>query len=324
MIINSQFKPAPGLSDAHIQTMLPSLLRLRCRDDFNKQTIELDDGDFLDLSWTETPHAGRPIVVVFHGLEGSIYSPYAQGIMAQIKRNNWTGLFMHFRGCSGRPNRLSRSYHSGDTEDAKYLLDWLSSQYPDSALFAIGYSLGGNMLLKLQAELAGDSPLNAAISVCAPLVLDECASKLDQGFSKLYQHHLLSRLKRNLRHKYTQHNFKKLINLDEQDIKRLTNFRLFDDRVTAPLHGFKGVEDYYSVSSARQYLNKITKPTLIIHSLDDPFMSDNVVPKSTELSPSILLEISRYGGHVGFISGHVLKPVFWLEQRISEYLGEFI
>jgi len=324
MIINSQFKPAPGLSGAHIQTLLPSLLRSGCRDDFRKQTIELDDGDFLDLCWTNTPHDGKPIVIVFHGLEGSICSPYAQGIMAQIRHNNWTGLLMHLRGCSGRPNRLSRSYHSGDTSDAKYLLNWLSSHYPDSALSAIGYSLGGNMLLKLQAELADHSPLKATISVCAPLVLDECAAKLNRGFSKFYQHHLLGRLKRNLRHKYTQHDFKQLINLGKQDIKQLNNFRLFDDRVTAPLHGFKGVNDYYSVSSARQYLSKITKPALMIHSLDDPFMSKSVIPEASELSATTVLEISRYGGHVGFISGHMFKPVFWLEQRISEYLDEFI
>jgi len=324
MIIQSQFTPASGLSNAHVQTLLPTFMRNNLKFEGVRQSLELDDGDFLDLVWTEKPTKNIPTVIVFHGLEGSIYSPYARGIMLAIKKQGWIGLLMHFRGCSEQGNRLPRSYHSGETGDAKVLLNWLNKNLADSPLAAIGYSLGGNMLLKLQAELGQSSPFNAVVSVCAPMLLNACADRLNKGFSKIYQRYLLSHLKRKLIIKAEQHNFEKLINLDTKTINQLNSFWRFDDQVTAPLHGFAGVEDYYAKSSARQYLNKIKSPCLILQALDDPFMTQDVLPDEAELSSMTQLELSRYGGHVGFIGGSMLHPEFWLEKRIPEYLSEFL
>jgi len=320
MILKSQFKPAFGLSNSHLQTLLPTFLHSKNNKHFYQQTFELDDGDFLDLAWTEKPKNNKPIILVFHGLEGSINSPYAKSIMPVLKKQGWIGLLMHFRGCSGRPNNLPRSYHSGETEDAKTLINWLKDSYPQAPLAAIGFSLGGNMLLKLQGELSDSSPFKAAVSVCAPLVLASCAKRLDSGFSKIYQNHLINRMKKNLLIKAEKFDYKKLINLDENKISQLRNFWQFDDLVTAPLHGFKNVDDYYSKSSSRQYLQNIQKPTLIIQTLDDPFMTADVIPDESELSEQTQLELSESGGHIGFISGNLFKPVFWLEQRIPEYL----
>jgi uncharacterized protein len=322
MIVNSLFKPAWGLAAPHIQTLLPTFLRLKLNIDYQQQTLELDDGDFLDLAWTEKPDNNKPVIVVFHGLEGSINSPYAKGIMIALKKQGWIGLLMHFRGCSGRPNRLPRSYHSGETGDAKILLKWLKDNHPDTPLAAIGFSLGGNMLLKLQGELGKDSPFKAAVSVCAPLMLKNCALRLDHGFSKLYQRHLIKRMKRSLLEKFSKFDFKKLIKLDNDGIYQLENFWQFDDQVTAPLHGFSGAEDYYAKSSARQYLKDIRRSTLIIQALDDPFMTSDVIPDESELSESVQLELSNHGGHIGFLNGHFFKPSFWLEQRIPEFLSE--
>ena len=323
-IIKSQFTPAPGLSNSHVQTLLPTLIRNKLKFGGIKQTLELEDGDFLDLVWTEKPVDNNPVVIVFHGLEGSFESPYAKGIMLAIKKRGWSGLLMHFRGCSGQSNRLPRSYHSGETGDAKFLLNWLQTNFPESPLAATGFSLGGNMLLKLQAELGESSPFKAAVSVCPPMLLNACAKRLSSGFSRIYQRHLIGNLKRKLMLKAEQHNYAKLINLDTEKIHQLNSFWQFDDQVTAPLHGFIGVKDYYDQSSARQYLKNIKKPGLILLALDDPFMTRDIIPDESELSLSTQLELSRHGGHVGFITGSILRPEFWLEKRIPEYLSEFI
>ena len=324
MIIESQFKAATGLSSPHLQTLLPTYLRANFSVEVQIETLQLDDEDFLDLAWSKKPEQGQAIVILFHGLEGSINSPYAKGMMQAIKNQGWVALLMHFRGCSGRPNNLPRSYHSGETEDAKSLLNYLNKEYPKSRLAAVGFSLGGNMLLKLQAELAGLSPLNAAVSVCAPLLLADCTKRLGQGFSRFYQRHLIKRMIQKLKYKTRHHDLNKLINLDELDIEKLDDFWQFDDRVTAPLHGFNGVDDYYNQCSAKQYLKEIVKPCLIIQARDDPFMTKEVLPMNDELSENTILEISEKGGHVGYISGTLFNPVFWLEQRIPEYLKQYI
>lgn len=324
MITQSLFRPVFGLSNPHLQTLLPFLLKKSGNQQYNQQTLELDDGDFLDLSCLGELRDGRPIVVLFHGLEGSIDSHYAKTIMTALHQQGWVALLMHFRGCSHRPNRLAHSYHSGETEDARYLLGWLKQKYPTSSLAAVGISLGGNMLLKLQAEYGENSPLKSAVSVCAPVQLDLCAKRLNQGFSRFYQRHLIIRLNKKLTNKAEQFDFEKLIGLNKNEIKKIKTFWQFDDQVTAPLHGFKDVHDYYGRSSARQYLKEIKKPTLMIHALDDPFMQRDSVPDESELSNSIELELSKHGGHIGFIAGSLNKPVFWLPQRISEYIYKYI
>ncbi len=324
MIVESTFKPASGLSNSHLQTLLPTLYRRFSNVHFLSQKLELPDGDFVDLAWTDKPTNGKPVVILFHGLSGSIHSPYARGMMQAIKHQGWTGLLMHFRGCSGRHNRLPRSYHSGETGDASFLLNVLTQQLPASPLAAIGYSLGGNMLLKLQAELAERSPLLAAVSVSAPMQLDISARVLNTGLAKFYQWVLIRNMKKQLLGKLALFDYKQLIDFDKNDLKQIRNFWQFDDQITAPLHGFKGVDDYYQQASARQYLANIVRNTLIVHALDDPFMSESILPSADELSPTTTLEISPHGGHVGFIAGHPLKPVFWLEQRIPEYLGGYL
>lgn len=290
------------------------------------QELELPDGDFVDLAWSDVPacDTDKPLVVIFHGLEGSVYSPYAQGIMRSIRKRGWHAVLMHFRGCSGRTNRLPRSYHSGDTADAGYLLQWLRLQYPKSPLFAVGYSLGGNMLLKLQGEAGVDSPLSGAISVCAPLRLDICANEMRKGFARVYQRILLRHLIDKVNTKFTQHNYSDIIGLDRGRIASAQDFWQFDNMYTAPIHGFRDADEYYAISSARQFLARIARPTLIIQSLDDPFMSPDIIPTEEELSSSVTLEISKHGGHVGFIEACNGRLGFWLERRIPEYFASLL
>ena len=240
--------------------------------------------------------------------------------MHALHRAGFSSVLMHFRGCSGKENRLPRSYHSGDTGDARAWIKHLKKQYPNTFLYAVGYSLGGNMLLKLLGEQGSASLLSAAVSISAPMQLDISAKRMERGFSKLYQYYLLRDLKESLRQKYKDHDMQSLIGLNPKEIGKIKNFHAFDEAYTAPIHGFDSADDYYQKSSARQFLKKIQIPTLIIQALDDPFMTDEILPEEAELSSSIEIEVYPYGGHVGFVSGSLLRPRYWLEERVVSYL----
>lgn len=322
----SGFIPAGVLSNPHVQTLLPRLMYQRRDIEVITRQLDLPDGDFVDLAWCNPPDADsrEPIVAIFHGLEGSLHSPYASGMLAAIARQDWHGVLMHFRGCSGRPNRLARSYHSGETGDARYFLSWLQQQYPHSPLAAIGYSLGGNMLLKLQAEYGDTSPLRAAVSVSAPLLLDRCSDRIHRGFSRIYERHLLDSLKRSVLRKFAQHDYETLIGLTPQRLRRADSFWDFDDIFTAPVHGFRDARDYYRQSSAYYYLPAIKTASLIIHALDDPFMTADILPEKASLPINVNLAVSRHGGHVGFVEGSVWRPRYWLERYIPAYLATYL
>lgn len=326
MIITSNFQAPKFTANRHIQTLLPVMLRSHLSIHYHYQQLTLPDGDFVDLAWNKIPakSESKPIVVIFHGLEGSINSPYAKGIMRAMDKRDWYVVLMHFRNCSERVNLAARTYHSGETGDAGYFLGWLREAYPQAPLFAVGYSMGGNMLLKLLGERKSDVPLHAAAAVSVPLQLNVCADQMRTGFSKVYQHHLLQKMKRKLLGKFQQHDYQSLIGLNEKDVHKIKDFWEFDSVFTAPVNGFTDAQDYYKKSSSRQYLSTIRTPTLIIHSTDDPFMTPEAIPHANELSDTVSLELSEQGGHVGFISGHWWKPRFWLEERIPQYFSNML
>lgn len=326
MITKSNFRPAVFASNRHVQTLLPTLLRSNGSALYEYQEIILPDGDFLDLAWNQIPAKTdtRPIVVIFHGLEGSIDSHYVKGLMQCLGKPGWHVVLMHFRNCSGRQNRAARTYHSGETSDARFLLRYLQQNFPQAPLLAVGYSMGGNVLLKLLGEMQAEAPLRAAVAVSVPLMLNHCADQMRTGFSRVYQYHLLRKMKQKLFAKFQQHDYQKLIGLNRKDIRGIKDFWGFDDAFTAPINGFDDAQDYYMKSSARQYLAGIQTPTLIIHSSDDPFMTPAVIPHENELSDSVRLELSEQGGHVGFISGRLWKPRFWLEERIPQYFSSIL
>lgn len=324
MFVTSQFKPQWWIRNAHLQTMLPTFNRRNLQIDAIHERLELADGDFLDLAWTEMPDKEnkKPIVIIFHGLEGSLSSPYIKGIMTAIQNMGWIGMLMHFRGCSTEPNRLMRAYHSGETEDATYVIDLVNKRFPDAPLFAVGYSLGGSVLSHYLAEQS-HSKLVAATVVSAPLLLAESAERIKQGFSKAYQHRLIKLLQNSVLDKYEKMDMANALNMPAMQIKKLNTFFEFDDKVTAPLHGFEGAADYYQQCSSLQYLHKIKTPTLFIHAQDDPFLTHKVIPELHQMSSKIKFELSQFGGHVGFVYGSLLKPKFWLEERIPHWFKEF-
>ena len=313
------FRPPWWLRSAHLQTIYAPLFRRGPRLSLRRERIELRDGDFVDLDWT--PGHGGPVVLVLHGLEGSSDSPYARGILNVADASGWRGAVLHFRGCSGEPNRLDRSYHSGDTGDLADVVAVLQARDDVSDIVAVGYSLGGNVLLKWLGERGGESPLAAAVAVSAPYTLSLAADRLADGLSRVYQGRLIREMCAKLRRKFTDRDAP--IDLDAAYGSR--DFWEFDDRVTAPLHGFEDVHDYYTRSSSRQYLHGIRIPTLILHALDDPFMTPDVVPSPDELSASTELEVSDHGGHVGFVHGTLpWRPRYWLEERIPAFFNRHI
>jgi predicted alpha/beta-fold hydrolase len=316
---SSDFRAPWWLKSAHLQTVFASLFRRGPALRLRRERIELDDGDFLDLDWTPRPHG--PVVLVLHGLEGSSDSPYARGMLEAAHASGWRGVVMHFRGCSGEPNRLPRSYHSGDTGDIAQVIERLRGGGDPPALAAVGYSLGGNVLLKWLGERGADAPLEAAAAVSVPYTLSLAADRLAMGLSRVYQRRLIADLRTKLHHKFS--GTTSPIDLERADNSR--DFWEFDDVVTAPLHGFRDVHDYYARSSSRQYLRNIGVPTLILHAEDDPFMTPEVLPSRDELSPSIRLELSARGGHVGFVHGSLpWRPRYWLEERIPEFLEPYL
>lgn len=321
---NLKFEPAFGMKNRHLQTLYSSFFRKNINLDIEIEEFTLSDGDFLEAYWHKTPESkpDTPIVILFHGLAGSHKSPYIQGIMKELSKNGLNSVLMHFRSCSGKINRLPRSYHSGETGDAKEFISSVKQRFPHAMIFGVGYSLGANMLLKLLGEEANNSLLDGAVSVSAPMLLDVCADEINSGFSLIYQKHLLKSLNNSLREKYLHHDMKSLINFDFKDIKNLKSFWEFDNVYTAPIHGFKSAKDYYTKCSAKQFLKTITTKTLIIHALDDPFLNNKILPNKNEISSSCTLEISTHGGHVGFISGNPFKPKYWLEYKIIEFLND--
>jgi predicted alpha/beta-fold hydrolase len=303
------FKPAWWLPGPHLQTLWPTLARRAVKVALTRERIELMDGDFIDLDWSADNRG--PIVIILHGLEGSAESPYARGMLRMLTQHGWRGVVMHFRGCSGEPNRLPRAYHSGETEDIAAVIQHLHARAPHTPLIALGFSLGGNVLLKWLGESGAQNPLSAAVAVSVPLDLAGSSKRLQTGFSRVYQWHLLKSLRGKMREK----NF--------SDLTKLRTIEEFDDKFTAPMHGFASAAEYYFKSSSRQFLKKISVPTLLIQSKDDPFLTPEMLPDLSELSASVTLEVTERGGHVGFVEGNLpWRPQYWLERRIREFLTD--
>ena len=314
------FSPPWWAVSAHTQTILPVFFKVD-KPAVTRHRQELSDGDFVDLDWVGEAVNGQPILVILHGLEGSSDSHYVRRMLQTAKDNGLCAVVHHHRSCSGEPNRLARSYHSGDTQDIHYTLTLLKQQYPDSSLHAVGYSLGGNVLAKYQGEQGDDSLLEKTIIVSAPLCLAACAKKLEKGFSTVYQQHLIKQLQQKMHAKVAEAHLANDMPVTANEIETLKTFQLFDDRVTAPLHGFNDVFDYYQRASGKPFLKHVKKSTLVIHAQDDPFMTDAVIPTKEELSEHVEYELHKNGGHVGFISGGTpWKPTFYLESRVIQFI----
>jgi predicted alpha/beta-fold hydrolase len=278
----------------------------------------LPDGDETVVDWTASSEStNRPLLIILHGLESSAESSYAQLLLAAAIAHRWDACVLHFRDCGDYRNKLPRRYHAGETADVAFFVDKQRLTRTGPIALA-GYSLGGNVLLKYLGEAPRGSTVAAAAAICVPMDLQVCSTALQTGASRFYQRYLLKNMREAVRRKFTPENSP----FDWHRAMAATTFDAFDDAVTAPLHGFQGKDDYYAKCSSRQFLKTIETPTLIINALDDPFMSSEMLPEESELSGQVTLELSRYGGHVGFIEGGA--PGRWryfLPERILGFLA---
>lgn len=328
MFIKTTFKPAWWLKNPHLQTLYPALFRKITAPLVRRERLITPDNDFIDIDWCGD--GDKPLIILLHGLTGSSESVYIKGLQCVLLTHNFRSVALNFRGCSGESNHSARCYHSGETDDIHFLYQTLREREPNTAFAAIGFSLGGNVLLKWLGEQGEKLALFAAVAVSVPLVLSACSTKLDEGFSRFYRANLLRELKvyitdkqRHLEKIGLQTEANKIKQLG--DLSNIKSFWQYDECVVAKLHGFKNAHDYYARSSSRQFLKTIAVPTLLIQAADDPFMTKNVLPKLDELAACVQLEITEEGGHVGFVTGkNPLKPLYWLEQRIPEFLKQHL
>jgi predicted alpha/beta-fold hydrolase len=319
-ILRSGFRPHPLLRGPHMQTMA-SLLRpaptlaLRC------ERLELVDGDFLDVGWSGDHNAAGPLAVLVHGLCGGFESKYVRGTASQLIARGWRTVILQLRGAGPEPNRLQRCYDQGDTEDLRYFWHLLRDQEPNAFIAAVGWSLGGNVTLKALAEEGKAAPIDIAAAASVPFDIRPCAERLRTGFSRIYQKPLLDDLKDALRRKHPRIVPSPLVNLAAALGAR--DFIEYDEAYTAPLAGYRDAEDYYSHSSCGALLRNIRRPTLVVHALDDPFMTADILPGLESLSTYVTLEVAQSGGHVGFVSAGALGlPYCWLERRLAAYLHD--
>lgn len=320
-IIASGFRPHPLLRNPHLQTLFPTLLRPMPAIEFRRERLELPDGDFVDLGWSGNSGGRGPLAILLHGLTGGFESKYLRGTALRLIARGWRTVTLQFRGAGTEPNRLARCYNHGDTGDFRYLCQLLRQREPNTPLFAIGWSMGANILLKALGEDGKQSLITAAAAVSAPFQLQPCAERLRHGFSRVYQNHLIEALNQGLRRKHGP--VEMLPGADLEAALEAADFIAFDNAYTAPMNGYDNAIEYYRLCSCGQFLRHIRKPTLVINAADDPFMRPSIIPAAEELAPQVTLELSPRGGHVGFVAaGRGGRPHYWLEPRLAEYLFE--
>ena len=316
-VIPSQFNSPPFLRNAHVQTILPVLLPRRLPFRFTRERLELPDGDFVDLDWLRRGRAR--VAIVAHGLEGCTAHGYMRGAAAALDRAGWDVLAWNFRGCGGEPNRLLRFYHSGETGDLGAEIQRAASEYGCIAL--IGFSLGGNVILKYLGEAPPHPAIVGAVAISVPIDLRASARVLDERASnRIY----LRLFMKSLATKIVAKARRFPADLDATGAQTIRTFHQFDQRYTAPLHGFRDAEDYWARSSARRYLGGIGLPTLLINALDDPFLTAESMPfAEAEASASFYFEAPAHGGHAGFLDlANGLER--WSERRVVQFLEEVI
>jgi uncharacterized protein len=313
-ILLSRFRAPPFLCNGHIQTILPVLLPRCLTNAFRRERLELKDGDFLDLDWARTGES--KLAILSHGLEGCSGSSYNLGMATKLNSAGWDVLAWNLRGCGEETNRLPRFYHSGETGDLATVIHFAATRYSRIAL--IGFSLGGNLTLKYLGEASPHPAVVSGVAISVPVDLAASARVLDLDWSKrIYRGRLIKSLIAKVEIKALKFPEK----FDMARSRLIRTFQEFDDRFTAPIHGFRNAADYWKKSSAKQYLHLITIPTLLLNACDDPFLTSDSYPfAEAERSPWLFFEAPQSGGHLGFIDlTRGVEP--WFERRVVEFLA---
>jgi uncharacterized protein len=325
--VSTDFSPAWFLPGPHFQTIWGRLVRPRRLVKLRRESLETPDGDEVILDHLDAPQPGALHFILLHGLEGSSQSVYMQGTLAAIARSGHSATAINFRSCAREPesvvrmipNRRPRFYHSGDTGDFDFVVRTLAARMPGTTLVAFGASLGGNVLLKWLGEHPDQTLVAAVATLSVPYDLAAGSKHLETtAAGRFYVNGFLRTLKK----KVLREDIACL--LDVERVMRARTFTEFDDAATAPLHGFRDADDYYTRSSSIHYLDRIATPTLALNAVDDPFLPPEVLDRArTAASPAVDFRTTETGGHVGFIGGSApWRPEYWAEELVVRWLIE--
>ena len=316
------YSPAWWIPGGHLQTLWGKFFRRQTPAPTRVERWDTPDGDFLEVHRVDSGRT-TPRVLLLHGLEGTIRSHYAQGLLNEAVRRGWGADLLVFRSCGSEPNRAKRFYHSGETGDLSFALERVTAEYPDAPVALAGVSLGGNVLLKFLGERGAKLPpqLKAAAAISVPFDLSRSSTRINAGFSRVYQRFFLGSLRRKALEKAARYP-------DLADVGRIRGLRTledFDDLITGPLHGFRDARDYYAKSSSLRFLERIRLNTLLLSAVDDPMLPPAVlteVRKIADRNPALHIEFPERGGHAGFIAGsRPWRPFYYAEYRAGEFFA---
>lgn len=319
-IIQSSYKPNLFFKNTHLNTSYKTLFTNQ-KIKYSRKRISTPDKDFLELDFSTVN--SETLVIACHGLEGSSNSKYIISVCNYLNKQKIDCLALNFRGCSGEDNNFMYSYHSGKTDDLETIINYVTENYKHKNIVLLGYSMGGNIVLKYLGENSIISPqIKCAIAISTPVDLESSSRELEKTHNKFYLNRFLKTLKQKSLEKSKKFPEAKL---SKKAILNSKNFEDFDNAITAPLFGFKNAEDYWKKNSSLQYLNKITTPTLLINAKDDTFLGENCYPIQYAKNNTYLnLEIPDYGGHVGFNTSFNSNRNLWSEKRIHQFIKHII
>lgn len=315
LIENSTYKPPRIFRNAHLNTIYPALFRKVEGVDYERERLATPDGDFIDLDWSR---AGcDKVLIALHGLEGGATRPYIRGIIRRFNRAGWDGVGMNFRSCSGEPNRKPYSYHMGATSDLEWVVRHVLASGGYRAVALAGFSLGGNVVLRYLGERPDETPdeIKAAVAFSVPCHISSANQEIEKWFNYPYLNRFMKSLNQKMEIKARQ--FPEVVRAEG---KKPSDFQSFDNRYTAPLHGFKNAEDYWARCSSLPILPAIRIPTLLVNAMDDTFLSAKCYPYAlAEKQPNLYLETPQWGGHTGFVS-NMPDGVYWSEERALQFV----
>ncbi|HUL00408.1 MAG TPA: alpha/beta fold hydrolase [Nitrospirota bacterium] len=318
IIKESTYHPPFPFNNGHLQTVLPSLIRKMKSDFYIRERIETNDDDFLDIDWARI--GSRKVAIISHGLEGNSHRPYVVGMVRMLNLHGWDAAAWNYRGCSGTINRQLSMYHNGSIDDLDCVVQHVLKTGPYDSLALIGYSLGGNLTLVYLGKMNDNinSKIRKSVVFSVPCDLEAGARELAKTKNKLYMEDFLVSLHKKIKAKMVL--FPDQIN--DRDYHLVKNFKDFDDRYTAPIHGFKNAEDYWHKCSSAQFIPEIKVPALIVNALNDPFLADACYPiDEAAKSANVYLEMPESGGHVGFMQFNEDKT-YWSEERVIAFIDQ--
>lgn len=317
-IVASDYVAPSWCPGGHLQTVVPAKLIPRPKVSYRRERVEMPDGDFVLWDWVEPEpsNPAAPVLVHFHGLEGSSRSHYAEALMAACVDRGWRGVVAHFRSCGGELNRLPRAYFAGDSNDCEWVLKTVHRRYPDAPLRAVGVSLGANQLAKFLGDRGADATfLTAAAAVGAPLDLVAGSERISKGVNLLYATMFLSTLKPKLEEKARM--FPDLI--DMEAVRACKTMYDFDNVYTAPMHGYASAMEYWQKCSAKNVLGNVRVPLLLLNAQNDPFLPSWSLPTDVEMSSFVVADFPEEGGHIGFPQGRAPGNILYLPKRIMRF-----